>query len=121
MLTLFFLRGLPGSGKSTLAETIGVPFYEADQWFMNDWRSADLKEAHDWCFNQASESLTHGMSCTVSNTSTTEKEVDRYARLAERMNARFVSLIVENRHGGENEEVPAQTVNNMRRRFSVRL
>lgn len=122
MLTLFFLRGLPGSGKSALAELMGVPFYEADQFQVGKFDPSKLTQAHDWCYDRTLDSLLHGLSCTVSNTSTAEWEVERYAKLAERMNARFVSLVVENRHEGVSiHDVPEDTMKNMEERFSLKL
>jgi adenylate kinase family enzyme len=32
--TIILLRGLPGGGKSTTAKTIGLPTFEADDFFM---------------------------------------------------------------------------------------
>jgi hypothetical protein len=63
-----------------------------------------------------------GDSVAVSNTSTTEKEVETYRKIAEDCNANFVSIIVENRHGGVNiHNVPEDKIQQMKNRFSIKL
>jgi plasmid replication initiation protein len=58
----------------------------------------------------------------VSNTFTTEKEMKPYYELAEKYGYRVYSLIVENRHDGLNEHgVPADKIEQMRNRFSIKL
>jgi hypothetical protein len=79
--------------------------------------------AHAWCQDTARQALT----CTtqdvvVSNTSTTEKEVKVYKDMADELGVRFISIIVENRHGNESvHNVPQEAVEKMRNRFSVKL
>lgn len=126
MPDLILLRGLPGAGKSTLAEALSYPSYEADDWFhlFNDGKfdGALLGAAHAWCQEQTRMSLKAGYSVIVSNTSTAEWEVDVYSKLADECGARLISLIVENRHGGESiHNVPSSTIDKMRERFSVKL
>jgi hypothetical protein len=66
--------------------------------------------------------LKEGYNVIVSNTSTTEKEVATYVAIAAETFAKFVSLIVENRHGRENiHGVPPEKLEQMRNRFSVKL
>jgi hypothetical protein len=58
----------------------------------------------------------------VSNTFTQEWEMQAYFDLAKQYDYRVVSLIVENRHGGENVHgVPADKVQAMRDRFQIKL
>lgn len=126
MKQLILLRGLPGAGKSTLAEALGFPIFEADDWFHlfngGEFDGASLGKAHGWCQEQARSTLDDGYSVVVSNTSTTEAEVEVYSRMAAECDARFVSLIVENRHDGESvHNVPAATIDRMRERFSTKL
>lgn len=131
MTTLYLIRGVPGSGKSTLAQqlvTTGLvtSAYEADQFFVNNgiyqFRSELLPAAHSWCQEQVESCLVNGQSVAVANTSTTEKEVLTYQRLAEKYSATFVSLVVENRHGGKNlHSVPDDKIQQMINRFSVKL
>lgn len=123
---LILLRGLPGAGKSTLAAILGFITIEADHWFRlfngGEFDGASLGKAHAWCQERTRSLLEFGHSVIVSNTSTTEEEVEVYSRIAAECGARFTSLIVENRHGGESvHNVPAATVDRMRERFSIKL
>lgn len=127
-LELILIRGLPGSGKSTFAKLLDFPIIEADQYFYDDIKgkytfdASKLSEAHVWCQDRVSTYLNGGFSVVVSNTSTTEKEVKVYQDIAERYNAEFVSLIVENRHGNKSiHDVPDNVMENMKKRFSVKL
>lgn len=131
MNTLYFFRALPGSGKSSvaqkMAESMNIDWYEADMYFYDDagnynFDVSKLYHAHKWCQERTESALSHGMSVIVSNTSTTEKEVDVYHDMAKRHGARFVSLIVENRHGGTSiHNVPQTSMDKMRQRFSIKL
>lgn len=58
----------------------------------------------------------------VSNTSTTEKEMQPYLDLAKEFGYTVVSLIVENRHGNSSVHgVPKETLEKMKNRFEVKL
>lgn len=132
--TLYLIRGVPGSGKSSLAKQledcnlVGAVL-EADDYFVDTvskeykFDASKLKQAHEWCQGHTKHWLgTHRLSVAVSNTSTTEKEVETYRKIAEECNANFVSLIVENRHGGVNvHNVPEDKIQQMKQRFSVKL
>lgn len=66
--------------------------------------------------------LKEGKSVAVSNTSTTEKEVAVYQQIAKSCNAKFVSLIVENRNETKNvHNVPEDKIQQMKDRFNVKL
>ncbi len=129
--TLYLIRGIPGSGKSTLAssmqEAMGTCLFEADHYFIQPdgtykFDPSMLKEAHQECQNATRFALAQGVSVIVSNTSTTEAEVQTYREIADKMKANFVSIIVENRHGGVNShDVPAEKIQQMKQRFSVKL
>ena len=131
MQTLYLIRGLPGSGKSTLASELkqqGVVdvVLEADDSFQtNDGYVFDpsmLKWAHYSCQHNTKLFLSDGYSVAVSNTSTTEKEVETYQKIAKDFGVRFISLIVENRHEGVNSHgVPEEKLRQMRFRFSTKL
>ena len=104
-LKLIAIRGLPGSGKSEFAKYLGLNFFEADQYFDNfndgifDFKL--IKKAHEFCYKNVEKELKLGNSVVVSNTMTTEHEVKEYQDLAIKYKARFVSLILENRHKGQ--------------------
>jgi len=131
MPTLYLIRGLPGAGKTSLARSLSNAtryYYEADQFFVDGdtgeylFDPSKLHAAHSWCQKMARRELEAGFDCVVSNTSTTELEVETYAKIAEEAGAKFVSIIVENRHGGTNiHNVPPEKIEQMRKRFSVKL
>lgn len=129
--TLYLIRGLPGSGKSDLANEmldnglVGYSF-EADDYFVNEneeyiFNPKYLKDAHEWCQMNTKARLKFN-SVAVSNTSTTESEVETYRKIAEEVGARFVSLVVENRHEGKNVHgVPEEVLQKMQKRFTLKL
>lgn len=132
MTSLYLIRGIPGSGKSTFASLLFMSgivqqAVEADDYFMRPDGSyvfdpAQLGAAHSHCQQKTREYLSLGYSVAVSNTSTTESEVDVYAKIAERYGAQFISIIMENRHGSSNvHSVPQEAINRMKQRFSVQL
>lgn len=133
MSILYLIRGVPGSGKSSFAEKLywkHVVFdvLEADQYFTNSdtgeyvFNPNLLAEAHTDCQNRARMHLARGNDIAVSNTSTTEKEVEIYRKIAEDAGAQFVSIILENRHSGENVHgVPIDKIQQMKNRFSIKL
>jgi len=129
--TLYLIRGLPGSGKSTFAKQLFdsdviSAYFEADQYFMLDgvykFNPSLLGVVHNHCQESTKYILSRGDSVAVSNTSTTEKEVETYRKIAEDYNATFVSIVVENRHGGTNiHNVPEEKIEQMKNRFSIKL
>jgi NEDD4-binding protein 2 len=136
MKTLILLRGLPGSGKSTFANYMfSNNIFEADQYFYNEegkynFDASKLYEAHKWCQLRVEHAMednleSNGMyfsEIVVSNTSTTEKELEPYLELAKKYDYQVVSLIVENRHSGVSKHnVPAETIERMKNRFSIKL
>jgi len=130
---LYLIRGVSGAGKSTFAQRLweaGVVerVFEADDFFymengLYEFDAACLKSAHNLCQANTRYVLGHlGKSVAVSNTSTTEKEVQVYQGIAEEFNAHFISVIVENRHDGVNiHGVPEEKIKQMKERFSVKL
>jgi predicted kinase len=131
MQTLYLIRGVPGSGKSTLAAELkfcGVvdAVFEADDAFLTNngyvFDPSGLQWAHHCCQQNTKYCLADGYSVAVSNTSTTEKEVETYQKIAKDFGVRFVSLIVENRQGTTNKHnVPEEKIQQMRNRFSIKL
>ena len=124
---LVIFRGLPGSGKSTLALALCEYVFEADQYFDEYYDGfftpSRLKDAHQWCKNEAKSAMQLGHTpIAVANTSTQEWEMKDYEEMAERYGYQVHHVIVENRHGSESvHNVPEETIEKMRKRFSVSL
>ena len=133
---IYIVRGLPGSGKSTLAlNLVGSDFLvcEADKYFMVDgeykFDASKLKDAHESCRNMVEtymkDSLVNDQfyrEIAVSNTFTQEWEMQPYFDLAKQYGYMVFSIIVENRHGGSNQHnVPAEAIQRMKDRFTVKL
>jgi predicted kinase len=133
MKTLYLLRGLPGAGKSTLASQLADSHFEADMYFTNGngqylFNPSEIKKAHAWCQSEVHTAmiLNHttgdNEKIVVSNTFTQGWEMEPYYKLAESYGYRVFSIIVENRHGGENQHgVPEDKIEEMRVRFEFRL
>ena len=125
---LYILRGLPGSGKSTKAESLGGYHIEADMYFTeNDgeynFDPKNLPTAHQWCQSMVGEWMNEDVErIVVSNTSTQKWEIEPYMSMAEEYGYTVFSLIVENRHGGDNiHGVPSESIDRMKNRFEVQL
>ena len=130
--TLYLIRGVPGAGKTTFANMLNSRLlvdrvYEADQWFYEydgiyKFDATKLSDAHEQCQRNTRKALSEGLSVAVSNTSCTEWEVGIYEVIAAEYGADFVSIIVENRHGNQSVHgVPDEKVEQMKRKFSVKL
>lgn len=132
---LILLRGLPGSGKSTLAKVIlqnrlgdEPEVLSADDFFVDRngeyvFDATKLKEAHNYCQFRCSERMRQQKSkIVVANTFTQEWEMKPYFDMAERYNYRVHTVVVENRHGGNNiHNVPDDKLAVMQGRFEVKL
>lgn len=129
--TLYLIRGVPGAGKTTFANMLNSRLlvdrvYEADQYFYKDgiyeFNPLKLHKAHEQCQRNTRIALSEGLSVAVSNTSCTEWEVATYELIAREFNANFVSIVVENRHCNDSvHNVPVEKVEQMKRKFSVKL
>ena len=125
-IILYVFRGLPGSGKTSFAKTFDLNFFEADQYFEkfnnNKYDFKLLKKAHQYCYQSVKQELKNGRSAVVSNTMTSKKEVKEYEDLAKELNVKFVSIILENRHNGVSiHNVPKLSIENMNKRFDIKL
>jgi predicted kinase len=119
------LRGLPGSGKSTIARKIamdgGWRHYEADMYFYDKQGNYNfdvnkLGAAHHWCENNVAKKLQEGWSVVVSNTFTTQRELNPYFEIA--MQLGIIPQVISV-HGsfGSTHNVPEETMKRMRRRW----
>jgi predicted kinase len=127
-MDLFIIRGIPGSGKSTFAKNLATVHFEADMFFMDEngvynFDASRLSEAHSWCRNAVKDAMKDGVDkIAVSNTFTRKWEMEPYILMAEEFGYRVFSVIVENRHGGENlHSVPEEKIEEMRNRFEIKL
>ena len=135
---LYIVRGIPGSGKSTFAKMlVGEDFLvcEADKYFIDkgtgeyNFDFTKIKDAHKFCQDTVEtymkDSLVNDQfyrEIAVSNTFTQEWEMKPYFELAKTYGYKVFSIIVENRHGGENQhEVPEEVLTKMRERFEIKL
>lgn len=131
MPTLYLIRGVPGAGKSTFADSLwecGLvdKVIEADDYFYRNgeykFDASELGEAHQICQMNARFNLLEGKNVAVSNTSVSEWEVGIYETIALEFGAKFVSIIVENRHGNSSiHGVPSEKVEQMKKKFSIKL
>ena len=126
---LIILRGVPGCGKSTVAELLsdGGIICTADDFFIGgngyEFNPNLLGVAHKHCKDKCENAMVNGEGrIIVANTSTTEKELAPYIKMGKKYGYKIFSLIVENRHGGENVHgVPEDTIDKMVNRFNVKL
>jgi len=133
MKNLILFRGLPGSGKSSLSSALCEKVFSADMYFEDMAPNGDLiynfdvtkiKDAHAWC--QKHTGLTMELeqynTIGVANTFTQEWEMAPYFEMAKKWGYRVSTVIVENRHGGENiHGVPADKIQIMADRFEIKL
>lgn len=125
--TLYLIRGVPGAGKSSLAVELAELVFEADQYFMHDGKykfdSSKIGRAHEECQLKAEQAMMIGIrKVAVANTFTKQWEMNPYYVLAKKYNYRVFSIIVENRHNGQNvHDVPQTVVANMKKRFEINL
>lgn len=100
---------------------------EADSYFLDEdgayrFDGAFLGKAHDLCYNLVERAILSGESVAVSNTFTTEREMEKYVDLAKEQGIKLVSLVVENRHGKRSvHDVPEAAMRRMRERFNFQL
>lgn len=125
---LVLFRGVPGCGKTTVAElwasSLGARVNSADNYFVDEegnynWDRRKIGAAHQWCKACAIEDMAaENPVVFVANTNTTKKELMPYYTMANKYGYKVISLIVENRHGGENVHgVPRETLVAMENRL----
>lgn len=121
MPDLYLIRGCSGAGKSTfaanLADMLECNHWEADMYFYNSisleykFNPAQIGQAHGWCYQSFYGDIIENKDVVVSNTFTTEADMQRYIDTAVEFGYTVTSLVVENRHGGKNiHNVPEATL-----------
>ena len=124
---LYIIRGVPGCGKTTFANDICDKVVSADDYHYDDegnynWKPENMQAAHRYSQGKTRSIMETGKDVAVANTSTTVKEMKPYYKMAEEFGYTVFSIIVENRHGGENtHNVPEATLEAMEKRFDVKL
>lgn len=94
---LILIQGIPGAGKTTLAKrlckSLGIRFYEADQWFARSgtykFEQEKLSTAHHWCYGKVKGNLLHKQTCICSNTLTASYFLEKYINLANECSAEY--------------------------------
>lgn len=121
---LILARGCPGAGKSKLAEVLGIKAVCcADDYFVHKgkylWNDAKLHIAHQWCERKCRRYMKKQVNIiVVANTFTSARELRPYEDLARQFDYKFFSLIIENRHGGQNTHgVSEETLNKFKNRL----
>lgn len=125
---IILIQGLPGSGKSTLAERLSgdlfLNYYEADMYFMVNgdymYNPKKLGDAHHWCQFAAKDSLENCEGCIVSNTFTSDKELNPYYELAENNGAKVVLIRMDNNFGSIHG-VPPEAITRMKNKMKNQL
>lgn len=120
---LILVRGVPGSGKSTYARSLGIFHVEADDFFTDEqgvftYQVERLKDAHEWCYQQARSVLLRGESVVVANTFVTVFEMQRYLNFV-RANRIPVDIVVMTGNYGSTRGVPQEKIEQMRRRWET--
>jgi predicted kinase len=128
-MKLTIVRGLPGSGKSTLAKhlassKIDVVHIETDQFWMVDgeykFDMTRLREAHAWCQTRVREYLERDYHVVVSNTFTTQREMEPYFEMAKELGIRPQVILCQGQFGNIHN-VPLDTLAKMAERFEYDL
>lgn len=125
MKILYIIRGVSGSGKSTYALTLwqqtGFSINEADQFFEGHsdylFEPKLLPYAHQRCLADTAWCIHHEQGAIVSNTFTTNWELEKYFKLKETfpdLNIHVIEMKTQyqNVHG-----VPDEKVAQMKRRW----
>ncbi len=132
---LILLRGVSGAGKSTFAKFLIDNFketpthHEADMWMMKDgvydFNPNNLGYCHAQCILSTERDMQVDIPfIIVSNTFTTQKELNPYLSLAEKYQYKVISLVVENRNNTQSvHSVPKEVLDSQAARLhrSIKL
>jgi predicted kinase len=131
---LILVRGISGSGKSTFCMSVWhsetSAWFEADHYFYNEdgeynFDASKLNEAHTACQDGVRKAMTQEQEIIyVSNTFTTEEELEPYFEMAKEYDYNVTSLIIENRNNTKSvHDVPEATLQKQEQRLrgSIKL
>lgn len=126
---LIIVRGIPGAGKTTFAQLITDIKYicTADDYHIKngkyEWKQENVAAAHKYCEQKCQILMKKQIpKIVVANTSVTEKELSIYYNLAQLYEYTVFSIIVENRHNGQNiHGVPNEKIIQMLKNFDIKL
>lgn len=104
MKTLYIIRGCPGAGKTTYAQSLGIPYFEADQYFMRNGKymfdPGQLSAAHRWCTTHVEIAChTDSQAVGVSNTSPRLKDILPYIHIGRQSGRKIIIVELMTRHG----------------------
>ena len=109
------MRGVSGAGKTTLAKMLGGELFEADQYFEFEsgynFNPRKLHLAHMACLENCEAAMLNcARRIVVSNTFTTQAELQPYLELAKEHGYSITVILVENYHGNKGiHNVPQET------------
>ena len=130
---LYLIRGSSGSGKSTLASILVESMQDLDE-FVNavihletdarfydaegnyNFDASKLSEYHKGCLDATKVSLENGYSVIVSNTFTSEWELEPYVNLAKKLNIPIQVITVQSNFNSIHN-VPAETLEKQKARM----
>lgn len=127
MSKLILIRGLPGSGKSTLAKYIknycghtytrweADAFYDTLEGYVFD--PSLIKDAHMWCYTNVVRDIRGDQNVIVSNTFTTNWEMEKYFQLKEKFPDLEIIVINVTTQFDSIHGVPEETFNKMKNRW----
>lgn len=129
MNTLYLIRGLPGSGKSTLARkravldndaSLQAVHLEADMYQMKKgvyvFDGDRVGLSHVWCQQTTRIFLNNGYNVYVSNTFTTQKEIQYYRDIANEVDVPLIIFSMQKQYGNIHN-VPEEVLEKMRQRW----
>lgn len=129
MTALYLIRGLPGSGKSTFAKkqvvldnaaSILAIHLEADMFQMKNgvyvFNGDNVGLSHVWCQQTTRIFLHNGYNVYVSNTFTTQKELQYYRDIAAEVDVPLVICSMAGQFGNIHN-VPEEVLEKMRSRW----